>query len=215
MHACHGSIFQKLCRDATTNRQKRASELQVESVARDKRARHGADDESYGVRGPDDVYRGDVCVRDLLTLLDRFDANGYERSAQQVEFHAAFTRACGRVLYRDDWGLARPSIMRRNGWVTSPSEILISTPRRFGKTFSVAMYCAAIALAAPCEIVVFSPARRASRKLLERIHEFVVLAGFQYAIREYNMEQLRLCSAGGGDSLVRSFPSKVSVRAHR
>ena len=36
------------------------------------------------------------------------------------------------------------------------------------------------------EIVVFSPARRASRKLLERIVEFIRLAGGDAKICEYN-----------------------------
>ena len=46
-----------------------------------------------------------------------------------------------------------------------------STPRRFGKTFSIAIFCACLALSFGVEIVVFSPARRASRKLLERMVE--------------------------------------------
>lgn len=69
-----------------------------------------------------------------------------------------------------------------------------------------------------CEIVVFSPARRASRKLLERMQEFVVLLGMQNRIVEYNQENLRIETLEGGPpgkttSLIRSFPSKVGVRA--
>ena len=78
---------------------------------------------------------------------------------------------------------------------------------------SVSMFCAAMGMCNACEICVFSPARRASRKLLERIHEFVVLAGFADSILEYNQEQLRLTSVDGGTSLVRSFPSRVAVCA--
>ena len=59
------------------------------------------------------------------------------------------------------------------------------------------------------EIVIFSPARRASRKLLERITEFVRLLGFDDRIMEFNQEQLRLKSLSGKNSLIRSFPSKV------
>lgn len=128
-----------------------------------------------------------------------------------------------------DWGTQRPAIMKKNGWDTTPSEVLIryatlntasnlarltkrgcvhSTPRRFGKTFSIGIFAACLALTMKCEIgalsapctivmcrvpcmkglaaphkptqsmglsscvaVVFSPARRASRKLLERMVE--------------------------------------------
>ena len=51
---------------------------------------------------------------------------------------------------------------------------------------SIAIFCACLALAQGLEIVVFSPARRASRKLLERIVEFVTLAGGKDKICEYN-----------------------------
>ena len=108
------------------------------------------------------------------------------RSAQQLDFHAAFMKASARVIYRSSWATDRPAIMAAHGWETSNSEVLISTPRRFGKTFSIAIFCACLALAQGLEIVVFSPARRASRKLLERIVEFINLAGGHDKICEYN-----------------------------
>ena len=103
-------------------------------------------------------------------------------------------KAAARVIYRGDWETDRPMIMDKYGWTKCNSEVLISTPRRFvtltplepmllahllsrdavvvqGKTFSIAIFCACLALALGLEIVVFSPARRASRKLLERIVE--------------------------------------------
>ena len=76
---------------------------------------------------------------------------------------------------------------------------------------SIAIFCACLALAQGLEIVVFSPARRASRKLLERIVEFVSLAGGSDKICEYNQEACRLTAFDGKKSLIRSFPSKVGV----
>tara|TARA_X000000368_G_scaffold363563_3_gene308788 strand:- start:218 stop:433 length:216 start_codon:yes stop_codon:yes gene_type:complete len=61
--------------------------------------------------------------------------------------------------------------------------------------------------------VLAGPARRASRKLLERIVEFVRLAGGESKIVEYNQEACRLHSFDGKKSLIRSFPSKVGVSA--
>lgn len=115
------------------------------------------------------------------------------------------------------------------------------------KTFSVAMFCAAMALTFSVEIVVFStrpraptcarllrfcypkpklmrarlqltcagPARRASRKILERMREFASTLGLESLILEYNQENLRVSSLCGGTGLIRSFPSKVSVRLPR
>ena len=101
---------------------------------------------------------------------------------------------------------------------------------------SIAIFCACLSLAFGLEVVVFSPARRASRKLLERIVEkwsrlepsavvaetptvltprrrFVRLAGGEKRICEYNQEACRINAFDGRKSLIRSFPSKVGVRA--
>ena len=86
-------------------------------------------------------------------------------------------KAAARVIYRGSWETERPAIMKKYGWETSNSEVLISTPRRFGKTFScarcprhahartlttrarfgsIAIFCACLALSFGLEIVVFS-----------------------------------------------------------
>jgi len=144
--------------------------------------------DGLGVWMPGDVYRGDVNMRTLQKLLGRVDARGFERSAQQLEFHQAFMKAAARVIYKGEWETERPMIMEKYGWERCNSEVLISTPRRFGKTYSIvrarnhpcaslpkpslcaqAIFCACLAMSFGLEIVVFSPARRASRKLLERV----------------------------------------------
>jgi tRNA(Met) C34 N-acetyltransferase TmcA len=84
--------------------------------------------------------------------------------------------------------------------------------RRFGKTFSIAIFTAAMALATSCEVVIFSPARRASRKLLERVVEFLKVLDCEDRIVEFNQEACRIQSYDGKKSLIRSFPSKVGVR---
>lgn len=89
-----------------------------------------------GASLPSDVYEGDAVLRTLTKLLSMIDERGYQRSSQQMRFHDAFLRATSRVVYRNDWARSEPDIRLRNGWATTPSEILISTPRRFGKTFS-------------------------------------------------------------------------------
>jgi hypothetical protein len=186
---------------------------------------------------PTDRFVGDARLRTMNALLSMIDENGFERSNHQMQFHDAFIRACSRVLYREEWPVHRSAIMQHNAWVTAPSEIMVSTPRRFGKTFSVAMFCVCMALTFPVEIVVFSPARRASRKILERMREFAGTLGMSDRVIEYNQvkttlsthhhpptlshsptnhtlchqENLRMSTIQGGTSLIRSFPSKVSV----
>ena len=91
--------------------------------------------DGMGVRLPIDQWQGDANMRTLQKLLSRVDARGFERSAQQLEFHQAFMKAAARVIYRGDWETERPMIMEKYGWDRCNSEVLISTPRRFGKTY--------------------------------------------------------------------------------
>ena len=93
------------------------------------------DIDCLGVWMPGDEFQGDVNYRTLQKLLTRVDQRGFERSSQQLEFHVAFLKAAARVIYRGSWETERPAIMRKHGWEKSNSEVLISTPRRFGKTF--------------------------------------------------------------------------------
>lgn len=79
-------------------------------------------------RRPTDVYEGCARLRGMRALLTLIDQRGYERSANQLQFHEAFIRACGRVIYREDWAVHRTAIMKLNKWDCSHSEVLVSTP---------------------------------------------------------------------------------------
>ena len=94
--------------------------------------------DGLGIWQAGDEFQGDVNYRTLQKLLTRVDQRGFERSSQQLEFHVAFMKAAARVIYRGAWETERPAIMKKYGWDKSNSEVLISTPRRFGKTFSCA-----------------------------------------------------------------------------
>jgi hypothetical protein len=82
--------------------------------------------------------RGDANWRTLQHLLKMVDQRGFERSVHQLQFHAAFERSSARIIYRDSWNTDKPNIMAAHGWDKVSSEVMISTPRRFGKTFRFA-----------------------------------------------------------------------------
>ena len=169
---------------------------------------------NLGVRLPTDRWIGCTRLRTLQALLKTIDERGFERSNQQLQFHAAFIAACARVIYREEYAVSFSSINKHNHWPNDSKEVLISTPRRFGKTFSVAIFCASISLCSQQEVVIFSPARRASRAILIRVYEFICLLGYAELVVEYNQEVLRLRNLEGGYSKIRSFPSKKAVRSH-
>jgi hypothetical protein len=98
----------------------------------------GAFPTDVGATLQSDKYEGDCVLRTLHQLLAMVDDRGFARSPQQCQFHDAFIRASSRVMYRQDWSKSKPMIMEHNKWDDCPSQILVSTPRRFGKTFRYA-----------------------------------------------------------------------------
>lgn len=80
--------------------------------------------------------------------LESIDRQGWKRSFFQKRFHEKFLSATARAF----WKLEEPGrfardhhkILQLNGWDDITQEILISTPRRFGKTIAVSMFAAAL-----------------------------------------------------------------------
>jgi hypothetical protein len=60
----------------------------------------------------------------------------------------AYIRAVARVFFKHDeegaFMRAHQRLLQSNGWNHIQSEVLVSTPRRFGKTISVSMFAAAM-----------------------------------------------------------------------
>jgi len=87
--------FEKHVRDLEVARERRREALAFKSAIEDgampsdeNSAKQTQDDiDGLGVRLPSDEFQGDVNYRTLQKLLARVDARGYERSAQQLEFH--------------------------------------------------------------------------------------------------------------------------------
>ena len=129
-------LFEKHVIELDGARRARRAALQLRSVAEQRTPVAAAATTGLGEVLPTDEFEGDAALRTLNKLLSMVDDRGYQRSSQQLKFHHAFTRSTSRVIYRADWSKSQPKIMEKNNWDSTPSEILISTPRRFGKTFS-------------------------------------------------------------------------------
>ena len=111
----------------------------------------------------------------------------------------------------------------RNSWDHLAQEVLISTPRRFGKTISVSMFAAAMLVAAPqVEISIYSTCKRISQKLLRNVVKFVneicdhSLVSQGLRVLRQNMEEIVLQGPDGRADvrIVNSYPSKVSLCLH-
>ena len=157
--------------------------------------------------------------RDYLAKLD---TSGWARSYHQRLFHDDFLKACTRSF----WKLEPPGqfardhqrVLRANSWDHIAQEILISTPRRFGKTISVSMFCAAMLLACPgVEISIYSTCKRISQKILRNVHKFALMIAdadystMNFCVKRENMEEINLQGPLGHTDvrIINSYPSKV------
>ena len=79
-------------------------------------------------------------------------------------------------------------LLQSNGWNNLSQEILISTPRRFGKTISVSLFAAAILYSAPrVELSIYSTCKRISQKLLRNIKKFLDLLYTELGMQPYRV----------------------------
>jgi hypothetical protein len=112
----------------------------------------------------------------------------------------------------NDWDNVRERVLQKRGIATIAYEMLICSPRRFGKTTSVSMFCAVMLVHAPeCWISVFSTGQRASTLLLDQTAKFVkMLPGALQRIQKHNQENLFLKGTAPSDQRrLFSFPSSV------
>jgi hypothetical protein len=158
---------------------------------------------------------GDIRMRELQNSLAFLDTVGYERSGLQRQFHEAFIAACIRLIYQNDFDDAIIRIMEQNEWTELKQEVMVVTPRRFGKTYSIALFVAAWLYSQPTtEISIFSTGRRASSKLMTTIKRIMShLEHFDSMVIKESQEELWLRGPGGRDDLriLNCYPSNVKI----
>lgn len=97
------------------------------------------------------------------------------RSVGQREFHRAFLCAClPHIVGEDEWEKHRSAFLKRYDEDEFKAEVLVTTPRRFGKTTAVAIFVAALLVTCPrMWVSIFSTGKRASKSLLQQIKEVI------------------------------------------
>ena len=162
------------------------------------------------------VVSGDVVMQTMNKALDSFS---FTRTHTQRRFHRNFVRACLPHIYGPvDFERFRERILAENSCTEDYKQyVLIVTPRRWGKTTSVAMFVAAALWAIPeMWISVYSTGRRASNGLAELVAKFVCELDDgqgQQRILKRNNEELFLKGATTADvRRLYSYPSTVQVR---
>lgn len=154
--------------------------------------------------------------RQRLTRLRRtLDSFGLERSPMQKQFHEDMIGACARLIFRDDLDAELDDLLVELNTRELHTEFMAITPRRFGKTYSVAMFVVAMAASVEgIEQAIFSTGRRASQKLLELVYRLMIkVPGMKESIVKYNVECLWVRGPNGGDDVrkISSYPSNIKI----
>lgn len=100
--------------------------------------------------------------------LEALDRRGWQRSFHQRMFHDNFIRSCARIFWKREphgtFAKDHQRILEANGWDHLSQEVLVSTPRRFGKTISVSMFAAAMLYSCPnLEMSIYSTCKVKTR----------------------------------------------------
>jgi hypothetical protein len=162
-------------------------------------------------------------LREALNALDRC---GWKRSYHQRMFHEEYLRSATRVFFKTEkpgsFERAHKKVLEINGWDSLQQEILISTPRRFGKTISISLFCAALMFACPAvECSIYSTCKRISQKLLRNVCKFLDMIYTEmkvapFKVHRKNQEELNIQGPEGQGDLrtISSYPSKVRHAHH-
>jgi hypothetical protein len=118
------------------------------------------------------AMKGDDRFRSILKTLSAFG----DRSRDQQLWHYWFLQACLPWIYKEEWDTSSSAILERHNLNHIIQQVLCMAPRRFGKTYCVAMFVAALILCIPgLQIAVFSAAKRQSGQLAKKVREFINL----------------------------------------
>jgi hypothetical protein len=156
---------------------------------------------------------GETKLNNLMKILERFDQLGYKRSKHQVDFHKAFTSAILKQLYGNEIYSHLAKLLRDYEIDELRPDVIVCTPRRYGKTTSVALFVAAVLWTIPgFKVDIYSTGRRASSKLLALIWKMLCHLGDPKKFKHiYNQETLAIKCPYGDISICNSYPSKVQI----
>ena len=192
-------------------------------------------DDVRGMTGPRILSRIDAFVEAsqseglrgdgvLARLYASLDSCGLERTSTQRFFHKKIVESILPWIYgKSDFSRFKERILFEAGMHpdTYNQYTLISTPRRWGKTTSVAMFVASVLFSVPESwISVYSTGRRASKALSDLVHKMVrrleEAAGMKKSkVLVNNTEELFYAGDVGSDvRRLYSYPATVQVRLH-
>jgi len=155
---------------------------------------------------------GDLLVKDVHKALAHLDNNGYERSAHQRLFHRAFMMASLEQFYRGDLQRNLVRLLSDFGVSELHSEVAIMTPRRFGKTWGVAMWAASmLVMGRDHDTCIYSTGSRVSKMMLQTIMRMVRVLAAKFGGNIVSINKNEECvfeTAAGYTNSIHAYPAK-------
>lgn len=165
---------------------------------------------------PVESSKSHLTGRDRLnTIRQVLDSFGLERSDMQKVFHEDMIGACAKLIFKDDLLSELDDLLLELGVDELQQQFMAITPRRMGKTYSVAMFVVALLFGIEgIEQAIFSTGRRASQKLIELVYRLLCkIPGMRESITKHNVETIWIQGPYGDDDVrkVFSYPSNVRI----
>lgn len=130
--------------------------------------------------------------QEIVNMLNQFD-----RSSHQKEIHDMFLKKCIPLIFGDQHHF-------KDEMIEVPG--IFCCPRRFGKTYAVAMFAAVMALQLGIEISIFSLTQYTSIRLMRIIREYIDKLGEESKIVSQTNQVMVVKSINGKTSQINIYP---------
>ncbi|MFA7000435.1 MAG: hypothetical protein WC241_05005 [Candidatus Paceibacterota bacterium] len=152
--------------------------------------------------------------RAVQATLRFFDEHGYARSYVQKQLHTIYLNAALDIIFRGSWDRDQAAVLMTALIASLYKKVAVAMPRRFGKTYSIAMFVAALMCSMTetgIKVIVYSSGSRASTNLAQTVRMFLEMvpgAAAQITVDNFETIVMRTGPTGPIRSL-KSLPSAV------
>jgi hypothetical protein len=165
--------------------------------------------EMADMRPPGALQEGHEINDNIRDSLSQFDSDKVCRTYDQIRMQDLFLSSCTRVTYGECFRLNHKRIMAYNNWTSLHFVAGICTPRRWGKSWALAMFIACLMYwIAEILICIYSPGLRASSKddgLLGHVDRFIGMMGVRSGIDKDSADHFKFRLHGTWRE-VKAFP---------
>ena len=156
---------------------------------------------------------GDEVIDDLERCFGFMDDNGFRRSKQQRAICDIFIRGCLRHIYKEELRTDLIRVFRKFRIRRINNMVMVTMPRRCGKTTITSIFVAAYLLCVPnAKVVVYSISRRTSSMLSAKVLQFLTMMqpdGWHPKI--HNQEHIAFVNNAGTWASLASYPAAERI----